>query len=194
MKLALFASGNGSNVQAILEAVKIGMLQAEIVGLVCDNPAAFVIERAQNAGIETFVLSPKQCANKQAWEEQVVTFLQEKGTELVVLAGFMRIVGPTLLEAFPQRITNIHPSLLPNFPGKSGIQDAFDAKVSQTGVTIHWVDAGVDTGPIIRQETLNIDPNWTLEQLETRIHAIEHRLYPETLQQIIETFNKGVDS
>lgn len=194
MKLALFASGNGSNVQAIVEAVKIGTLQAEIVGLVCDNPTAFVIERAQNVGIETLVLSPKQCANKQAWEEQVVTFLQEKGTELVVLAGFMRIVGPTLLEAFPQRITNIHPSLLPNFPGKSGIQDAFDAKVSKTGVTIHWVDAGVDTGPIIRQETLNIDPNWTLEQLETRIHAIEHRLYPETLQQIIETFNKGVDS
>lgn len=194
MKLALFASGNGSNVQAIVEAVKIGTLQAEIVGLVCDNPTAFVIERAQNAGIETFVLSPEQCANKQVWEEQVVTFLQEKGTELVVLAGFMRIVGPTLLEAFPQRITNIHPSLLPNFPGKSGIQDAFDAKVSKTGVTIHWVDAGVDTGPIICQETLNIDPNWTLEQLETRIHAIEHRLYPETLQQIIETFNKGVDS
>lgn len=191
MKIALFASGNGSNVQAIIDAVSQDKLQAEIVGLFCDNPTAYVIERARQANIPTLVLSPKMCESRQQWEKKIVAFLQQQQAELVVLAGFMRIVGQPLLEAYPNRIMNIHPSLLPNFPGKSGIKDAYEANVSQTGVTVHWVDAGIDTGPIIQQETLAIDPSWTLDTLETHIHAIEHRLYPQTIQQVIEQLSKG---
>lgn len=184
MKLALFASGNGSNVQAIIQAVNSGQISAKIACIVCDEPTAYVIERAKQAGIACLVLA-RDTLNRREWEEQVIHYLAEKQVDFIVLAGFMRIIGRALLHTYPQKIINIHPSLLPQFPGKQSIKDAFDAGVRQTGVTIHWVDSGIDTGDIIAQQTLDIKPNWTLAELETAIHAIEHKLYPKTIQEII---------
>lgn len=185
MNLALFASGNGSNVQAIIDAAQAGIITSDIKCIVCDNKKAYVIERARKAGIDVLVLSPKDCDNRQQWEEKIINYLQEKEVDLVILAGFMRIIGEKLLTHFPQRIINIHPSLLPAFPGRNGISDAYEAGVSETGVTIHFVDSGIDTGQIITQEALDVQENWTLEDLEEHIHAIEHRLYPKTIQTVI---------
>lgn len=183
--LALFASGNGSNVQAIIQAVQNGEISAKIACIVCDQPQAYVIERAKNAGIDCLVISRKGITRTE-WENRVVNYLKEQQVELIVLAGFMRILGNTLLDAYPMQIINIHPSLLPAFGGTpDAIGDAFRAKVPETGVTIHWVDSGVDTGPIITQQALAVDPNWTKDELAAEIHKIEHQLYPKTIQQII---------
>lgn len=185
MNLALFASGNGSNVQAIIQAVQNGDISAKISCIVCDKPQAYVIERAKQAGIDCFVLS-RQARNRTEWERQVVSYLQQKQVDLIILAGFMRIIGDTLLSDYSEQIVNIHPSLLPAFGGTpDAIGDAFRAKVAETGVTIHWVDNGVDTGPIIAQQALKIQPEWTLAELEEAIRRIEHQLYPKTIQKII---------
>ena len=189
MKLALFASGNGSNVQALIDAVNDGTIKGTIQCLVCDNPKAYVIERAQAAGIDTLVIPPNRCSSRVEWENVILEFLQSHQVDLVILAGFMRIISSTLLNHYPKRIINIHPSLLPAFPGRNSIQDAYDAKVEKTGVTIHYVDEGIDTGEIIAQESLNIQAEWSLELLEEAIHKIEHRLYPQVVQQLIEKFN-----
>lgn len=183
--LALFASGSGSNVQAILQAVQNGEISAKVACIVCDQPQAYVIERAKNAGVDCLVLARKGITRTE-WETRVVNYLKEQQVDLIILAGFMRILGNTMLEAYPNQIINIHPSLLPAFGGTpDAIGDAFRAKVPETGVTIHWVDSGVDTGPIIAQQALAIDPNWTQDELATEIHKIEHQLYPKTIQQII---------
>ncbi|WP_018659649.1 phosphoribosylglycinamide formyltransferase [Allofustis seminis] len=184
MKLALLASGNGSNVAAIMQAINDGTLEAEIVAIVCDQPDAYVITRAKLAQLPIFVAPLKAYKTRKAWESAIADYLKEKGAEWVVLAGFMRIVGAPLLEAFPHRIVNIHPALLPNFPGRDGIGDAYAAGVTETGVTVHWVDEGIDSGPIIAQEKLTVDPTWTREELEEKIHHIEHQLYPKTLQRL----------
>ncbi len=185
-KLAIFASGSGTNFQAILDAVKQGTLEAQIPLLVCDKPGAKVIERAEKAGIETFVFSAKDYGSKAEFEEVMVSKLREKEIDLVVLAGYMRLVGETLLSAFTNRIVNIHPSLLPAFPGKDAIGQAFQAGVSKTGVTVHFVDEGMDTGPIIAQEEIIIDPDDTIESLEQKIHEVEHRFYPQTLSVVLD--------
>lgn len=191
MNIALFASGTGSNVQAIIDAKNAGQLPANLVALFCDNKQAAVIDKAQKADMDVLVLSPKDCPSRQTWEEAIVAFLQERQIDLIVLAGFMRIIGPGLLKAYPNRIMNIHPSLLPAFPGRNGIQDAFEAQVEETGVTVHWIDEGIDTGEIIAQEALKIDPSWDLAQLEEEIHKIEHTLYPRVIKEFIEAQAKG---
>ncbi|MDO4670906.1 MAG: phosphoribosylglycinamide formyltransferase [Aerococcus sp.] len=183
-RLALFASGTGTNVAAIIAAVKSGRLQAKIVAIVCDEYQAPVIVRAQQAKCPLLVLNPKDTLSRQGWEEQLVAFLKNQQVDWIALAGFMRIIGQPLLEAFPHHIVNIHPALLPAFPGRTGIEDAYRAKVAKTGVTIHYVDSGIDTGEIIAQESLEIDPKWTLADLAQRIHQIEHRLYPTVLNQL----------
>lgn len=186
MKLAMFASGTGTNVQAIIDAVHCGQLQAELVGLVCDQRQAAVIERAEQAGIPVFVASLQDYETRQEWEDAMVNFLKKQEAEWIALAGFMRIVGKPLLKAFPHRIINIHPSLLPNFPGRDGIGDAYRAGACETGVTIHYVDEGIDTGPIIAQQKLSINPDWTEQELAEKIHKIEHQLYPNTLKTLSE--------
>lgn len=186
MRLALFASGTGSNVQAILESVTEGRLKAEVACLVCDQPQAKVIEKARQAGLPYLVLTPKECPNRESWERQILNFLIKYDVDLVILAGFMRIIGHVILSAYPKKVLNIHPSLLPEFPGRLGIKEAYEAKVKETGVTIHYVDEGIDTGEIIAQEKLTIPSDWTLDQLETAIHRIEHELYPATIQTVIE--------
>lgn len=187
MKLALFASGNGSNFQAIAEAVLAGKIDAEIALLFCDKKEAYVIQRAKTLSIPVFSFTPKDFESKAMYEAELLHLLEEEQVDLVILAGYMRIVGPTLLEVFSNRIINIHPSLLPDFPGLHGIRDAFSANVTETGVTIHYVDNGVDTGPIIAQEKVEIEPFDTLDSLEEKIHALEHKLFPSVLAKLIKT-------
>lgn len=184
-RLAVFASGNGSNFQALIDAVQQGQLQAQLSLLVTDRPGARAVERAHKAGIPVLALSPRDFATKAEYEEQILKRLQEDGIERIVLAGYMRLVGPTLLNVYEGRMINIHPSLLPAFPGKEAIRQAWEAGVKVTGVTIHLVDEGMDTGPIIAQEPVRILPEDTLESLEERIHQVEHRLLVETVKQWI---------
>lgn len=188
MKIALFASGNGSNVQTIIDNVQSGQLAVEIACLVCDRPKAYVIERAKKAGIPVHVSSPKGFDSREDWECEVVAFLKPYSVDYLILAGFMRILKSPLLQAYPNRIINIHPSYLPAFPGKNGIQDAFDSGVSETGVTVFYVDEGIDTGKIIAQEKIAINPDWALSDLEEAVHLVEHRLYTKVLQNIQKEF------
>ncbi|MGG5252441.1 phosphoribosylglycinamide formyltransferase [Neobacillus sp. SM06] len=184
-KLAVFASGNGSNFQAIVDAVYSGELDAELSLLVCDKPGAYAIERANNAGIPRFVFEAKAYASKEAFEKEMIAHLKSADVDFIVLAGYMRLIGSTLLNEYEGRIVNIHPSLLPAFPGKDAIGQALTAGVSETGVTVHFVDEGMDTGPIIAQKRVDIEENETLESLQAKIHAVEHRLYPAVLQKLL---------
>ncbi|MGG4000315.1 phosphoribosylglycinamide formyltransferase [Anoxybacillus kestanbolensis] len=184
-RIAIFASGSGTNFQAIVDAVKKGDIQAEVALLVCDRPQAKVIERAMREHVPVFVFNPKQYETKQQFEREILQQLQQKEIDLVVLAGYMRLIGSTLLQAYPNRIVNIHPSLLPAFPGKDAIGQAYRYGVKVTGVTVHYVDEGMDTGPIIAQRALYIDDGEPLESVERRIHEIEHVLYPQVIQQLL---------
>lgn len=184
-KLAVFASGSGTNFQAIVDAVKEGRLKAEICLLVCDKPGAYAIERAKNEGIPQFVFRAKDYANKAEYEEAILKELNANEVEFIVLAGYMRLIGTTLLKKFEGRIVNIHPSLLPAFPGKDAIGQAFGAGVKVSGVTVHYVDEGMDTGPIIAQKAVEIAEGETRESLEEKIHRVEHQLYPAVLQKLV---------
>ncbi|MEH7251683.1 phosphoribosylglycinamide formyltransferase [Neobacillus niacini] len=184
-KMAVFASGNGSNFQAIIDVVKAGDLDADIALLVCDKPGAFAIERANTAHIPTFTFNPKDYSSKEAFEKVITEKLSSYGVEFIALAGYMRLLGPTLLGKFSGRIVNIHPSLLPAFPGKDAIGQALAAKAKWTGVTIHYVDEGMDTGPIIVQERVRIENKETRESLQQKIQKIEHKLYPSILQMLL---------
>lgn len=193
-KIAVFASGSGTNFQAIADSIKEGRLAAEIELLVCDKPGAKVIERASNEWVDTFVFSPKDYQEKSLFEAEIVEVLREKNVELIVLAGYMRLIGDTLLKAYRNKIINIHPSLLPAFPGKDAIGQAFQAGVKTTGVTIHYVDEGMDTGPIIAQRELSIEPKDTLAIIEEKVHQIEHEFYPQILQSLVTAKNSRVGS
>lgn len=183
-KIAVFASGSGSNFQSIVDAIKAGKLEAEIGLVVCDKEGAFVLERAKQANIETFCFSPKAYSSKAVFETEILEKLKERDIEFIALAGYMRLIGSTLLEAFSHRMVNIHPSLLPAFPGKDAIGQAFEANVKMTGVTIHYVDAGMDTGPIIAQNAVPVLAGDTRETLQTRIQQTEHEMYPAVLAEI----------
>jgi phosphoribosylglycinamide formyltransferase 1 len=221
-RLAVLASGSGSNLQAIIDrlhrpelvvveitddiadevlahgatgfgpsaagsaadAVDPGVPRMEIVLLVSDNPDARALKRARLAGIPTAVLSPRDFASKQEHDLALAAVLCEAEPDLVILAGYMRIVAPAVIRAFPCRIINLHPALLPSFPGTSGIADALKYGVKVTGVTVHFVDEGMDTGPVIAQEAVRVEKNDTEETLAARIHAVEHRLLPETIRLI----------
>jgi phosphoribosylglycinamide formyltransferase 1 len=182
VNLAVFASGNGSNLQAIIDAIESGKLEAQIALVFSDKQDAFALERAKKHGIPTLILPPKEFSSREAHEQKIVEHLEKLGVELIILAGYMRILTPYLIRKFPLRIMNIHPALLPSFPGTHGIADAFNYGVKYTGVTVHFVDEGVDTGPIIIQEVIRIEDNDTIETLEPRIHAIEYKLYPQAIQ------------
>ncbi|MEJ6348843.1 phosphoribosylglycinamide formyltransferase [Holzapfeliella sp. He02] len=180
--VAVFASGNGSNFEAIARA----NLPINLALVVSDKPQAKVIERAHHHQIKTFVLELKNCLDKTDYETQILNQLKQHNIDFILLAGYMKIIHPTLLEAYPQKIINIHPAYLPHFPGKDGIGDAFKAGVSETGVTIHYVDEGVDTGQIIAQQKVPRYQTDQLEDLANRIHKVEHQLYPETIRNLIE--------
>lgn len=185
-RLAVFASGNGSNFQAIADAIKEGKLEADICLVVCDRKDAYVIERARMENIPVFSFSAKQYENKAGYEREILDELHIHGVEFIILAGYMRLIGSTLLGEYSHRIVNIHPSLLPAFPGKDAIGQAFKAKVKETGVTIHYVDEGMDTGPIIAQAVVSILNGDTKDILQKRIQELEHDLYPKILHQLCQ--------
>lgn len=183
-KAAVFASGTGSNFQALMDTEH---LACEIVLLVCDQSDASVIEKAAKSKIPTFIFNAKAYPSKEAYEKQLVQKLQEVNVSWVFLAGYMRIVGPTLLQAFERKIVNIHPSLLPAFPGKDAIGQAFQSGVETTGVTVHFIDEGIDTGPIIAQESVAILSEDTEATLKQRIQQVEHALYPRVVNQLLQS-------
>ncbi|MCP5545681.1 MAG: phosphoribosylglycinamide formyltransferase [Akkermansiaceae bacterium] len=186
MKLGILGSGSGSNMQAILDAIDAGSLDAEIVLVLSDNPGAYILERAAKRGIPTALIDCHGFKTKFPDEAQTKTaaMLKEAGVELVCLAGFLRLVKQPLLDAFPDRILNIHPALLPAFPGLEAWKQALAAGVSETGCTVHLVDAGMDTGPVVLQEAVPVLPDDTAESLHARIQVVEHRLYPEAIAAV----------
>ncbi len=184
-KIAVFASGFGSNFQAIIEAVKQQTLKAEIALLVSDNPSSKAVERANAAGIDAFTFCAKDYAGKVAYEQVVLNELKARQVDYIVLAGYMRIIGKTLLEAYPMRIINLHPALLPSFPGAHGIADAFHYGVKVFGITVHYVDEGVDTGKIINQFAFHAEPDDTLETVEAKIHQLEHKYFPLVINDVL---------
>ena len=176
-KIAVFASGNGSNFQVIAE-------QFPVEFVFSDHRGAYVLERANNLGVKSYAFELREFDSKVAYEQAIVDLLEAHQIDLVCLAGYMKIVGPTLLAAYEGRIINIHPAYLPEFPGAHGIEDAWQAGVSESGVTIHWVDSGVDTGKIIQQVRVPRLAEDTLESFEARIHEQEYQLYPEVLDSL----------
>lgn len=186
MRIAVFASGSGSNFEALVRAARAGKVAGEVVLLVCDRPDAPVLDRAARLGVPAFVFDPKAYPDKAAYERAILAELEAQGVDLVVLAGYMRLVGPTLLSAYEGRMINLHPSLLPAFPGKNAIGQALAHGVKVTGVTVHFVDAGMDTGPIIAQRAVPVEEDDTSETLAARIHAVEHELLPQVVQWLIE--------
>lgn len=185
-RLAVFASGTGSNYEAIMQAVQQGSLEAEVSLLICDQPNAAVIQKAKHYGTEVFVFERKNYDTKQTFEAAIVQTLQSNQIDWVILAGYMRLIGETILQPYQGRIINIHPSLLPSFPGLDAIGQALEAGVKITGVTIHYVDEGMDTGKIIAQEAVKLEENMTKEELQQAIQRTEHELYPRTIQQLIK--------
>ena len=183
-RLAVFASGTGTNFVAIAKACAEGVLDARVVLMVCDRPGAAVIDRALEMGVETFVFSPRDYASKADFEAQIVRLLNERKVDLVCLAGYMRIVGETLLGAYEGKIINIHPSLLPSFKGAHAVEDAVAYGVKVYGITIHWVNADLDGGRIIAQRAFPYEGSDPAE-VHRIGQKIEHELYVETIKKLL---------
>ena len=188
LKLGIFGSGSGTNCQAIIDAIEAGTLDAEIKCVLSDNEDAFILERARKHHIPAIWIdcAPFKTKLDGESEQKVLQTLEEHGVNFIALAGFMRIVKDGLLNAYAGRMINIHPSLLPSFPGLDGGKQAFDYGVKYTGCTVHFVDAGVDTGAVINQKVISIENDDTLDTMMEKLHAQEHIAYPEALQWIAE--------
>ena len=182
-RLAVLGSGSGSNCQSIFNAIDDGRLNAEVVIVLSDNPDAYILERARQRGVPTDILDCQGFKNKFPLETQAALAqrLQELGVDLICLAGFMRLVKEPLLSAFPRRILNIHPALLPAFPGVEAWKQALEAGATQAGCTVHYVDAGMDTGEILMQAYVPVLPDDTAQTLHARIQVQEHILYPAAI-------------
>ncbi|HEX6796674.1 MAG TPA: phosphoribosylglycinamide formyltransferase [Ktedonobacterales bacterium] len=184
--LAVFASGSGTNLQRFIEETRAGgIIPARLALVVSDRPDCYALERARVADIPTFAFDPKVYPDKAACEREVLAALRAHDVTCIALAGYMRIIGPTLLEPYRGRIVNVHPSLLPRFAGKDAIGQALRAGASETGVTVHLVDEGIDTGPILAQQRVAIQPSDDAETLAARIHAVEHQLYPTVVAELV---------
>jgi phosphoribosylglycinamide formyltransferase-1 len=186
MSLGVLVSGSGTNLQSILDAVRDGRLRAKLQVVVSNVPGVRALERAQASGVPTVVVDHKQFADRASFDAALVEALRDYGVEWVALAGFMRIVTPTLLDAYPMRIVNVHPALLPAFPGIHAQAQALRYGVRVTGCTVHFVDAGTDTGPILAQAVVPVHDDDDDESLRKRILEKEHELYPMALQWIAE--------
>ncbi len=186
LNIGVLISGSGSNLQSLIDHIQEGTLDARISLVVSSRPDAYGIERAKKAGIPVLVLNREAYADAVAANKRIADALKEAGAEYVVMAGYMRMVTAEVLDAFPDRVVNLHPALLPSFKGAHAIQDAFDFGVKVTGVTVHFANADYDKGPIIAQRAVEVREDDTVEALEARIHAVEHELYPRVVQLLAE--------
>lgn len=185
-KLAIFVSGSGTNLENLIIEAFNGRIPAQIGFVFTDNPQAGAIAKAKNYGVRVEVADRKAFKTKSEFEAEIIRLLEASPVEYIVLAGFMRILSPEFVRKYKGKIINIHPSLLPAFPGAHGIRDAFEAKVAETGVTVHFVDEGVDSGQIILQKKVAVAAGETLENLEAKIHAVEYEIYPEALRKVLK--------
>ncbi|MFR1641000.1 MAG: phosphoribosylglycinamide formyltransferase [Eggerthellaceae bacterium] len=186
LKIGVLLSGSGTNLQAIIDAAARDGLPVDVVKVVSSRPDAFGIERARAAGIPVVALNRDAYADPEAADARIVEELRAAGAEYVVMAGYMRKVTPVMLRAFPDRVLNLHPALLPSFKGAHAIQDAYDMGVKVTGVTVHFANEDYDKGPIVAQRAVEVREGDTLDDLEARIHEAEHELYPEVLRLVAE--------
>lgn len=182
LKLGVLISGNGSNLQSIIDNIEKGSLKATLKVVISNNPDAYGLTRAKKHGIPFIVLKHTDFKSKEDFDSEIVRILKSNNVDLVILAGFMRILTPVLLKAFPLKIMNIHPALLPSFPGIHGQKQAVDYGVKISGCTVHFVDEGVDTGPIIIQRAVPVLDDDTEETLAARILKEEHQIYPQAIQ------------
>ncbi|MFH0855813.1 MAG: phosphoribosylglycinamide formyltransferase [Candidatus Omnitrophota bacterium] len=184
INIAVFASGRGSNFSAIAQAVKSRRLKVKLALLVCDNPQAPVLRKAKKYKIKIALVQREDFARRGDFEKEIIRFLKEDSIDLIVMAGFMRMLSPYFVRVYKNRIINIHPSLLPSFKGAQAIKDVFDYGVKVTGVTVHFVDEKMDHGAIILQKGIEVREADTLSSLEAKIHKIEHLLYPAAIKLI----------
>ncbi len=184
--IAVLVSGRGSNLQAIIDSIGNGHLNATITSVISDVEDAYALERARNAGIQTFFIDPKCFESKELYEKEILKVLKKDNAKLVLLAGYMRILGKTLLAAYKNRILNIHPALLPAFTGLHAQKQAFDHGVKVAGCTVHFVDEALDCGPIILQRCVEVKEDDTPETLADRILEQEHKIYPEAVKLFVE--------
>ena len=185
-KLGVLISGRGSNLKAIIDAIANGRLDASIAVVISNRADAPGLEHAREAGIDTLVISHKGFATRDDYDRVLVKELQGRGVALVCLAGFMRLLSPVMVDAFPDRILNIHPSLLPNYPGLHPQQQALDNGATESGATVHFVNTKLDAGPIVLQQSVPVVPGDTPETLASRILMAEHQLYPRAIQRVLD--------
>lgn len=186
LNIAILASGSGSNAQAIIDKAAAGVLDVNVCCIICNRPGAGVIERAARAGIACVVLDHKAYPDRESYDRAVVQHLQKYDARLVVLAGYMRLLSPVFLDAFSGRVINIHPALLPSFPGVHGGADALEYGVRISGCTVHFVEEKMDGGPVIIQAAVPVNPGEDIDDLMQRIHAMEHRIYPQAIQWLAQ--------
>jgi phosphoribosylglycinamide formyltransferase-1 len=186
IKLGVLLSGSGTNLQAIIDRIEEGTLDASIELVVSSRPSAYGLKRAEKHGLQTLTLSKELYADPLVADEVIAAQLKMHDVDYVIMAGYMRMVHEPILAAFPNRVVNLHPALLPSFKGAHAIQDAYDYGVKVTGVTVHFADEKYDCGPIIAQQALVVQEGWTVDELEEHIHQIEHKLYPNTIQLLAE--------
>jgi phosphoribosylglycinamide formyltransferase-1 len=184
-RIVVLASGSGTNLQAILDKLH-GREGIEVVGVGADKPGAGALERGRRAGVETAVFPAGEYGDRAERDRAMGDWIESRGADLVVLAGYMQLLTPGFVARFRNRVVNIHPALLPSFPGLDAIGQALAAGVDVTGVTVHFVDEGVDTGPVIAQREVPVPPGVAREELEAAVHAVEHELYPEAIRMIAE--------
>ncbi|WP_347272308.1 phosphoribosylglycinamide formyltransferase [Pseudanabaena sp. FACHB-1998] len=188
-KLAVLASGSGSNLEAIAQAIENGQIAAEIAVMIYNEPEALVRQRAERFGIPAILVNHRNYKTRKELDLAIIQILQQHGIDLVIMAGWMRIVTQVLIDAFPERILNIHPSLLPSFKGIHAIEQAFNYGVKITGCTVHLLSLEVDSGKIIQQAAVPILPEDSLEDLQKRIQIQEHIIYPQAIAEYLPTLN-----
>lgn len=184
-RIVVLASGSGTNLQAILDRLHGGGV-VEVVGVGSDKPGARALERGRRAGVETAVFAGVDYEDRAARDAAIGDWIESRRADLVVLAGYMQLLSEAFVARFRNRVVNIHPALLPDFPGLDAIGQALAAGVATTGVTVHFVDEGVDTGPVIAQREVPVPPDVARAELEAAVHAVEHELYPEAIRMIAE--------
>ena len=190
MRVAIFASGNGTNFEVLTNHFQKGDIPGKLALLFCNHPDAPVMERAKRLGVPAESFTVKSCGGKEEYEKQVLKLLQKYQIDFIILAGYLRVVGPTILDHYDHRIVRLPPAWLPEYPGLHSIERAFNDHKKQTGGTVHYIDSGLDSGPIIAQRHVPILADDTVDTLEARVHETEHQLYPEAVKQVLTELEK----